>query len=108
MDISKATDLELVRELMTRIRNNPDSDVFNAAGYETKHSSSTDIQFYIDDGKETLCIPTFTFDEDGALYCISNDLNCDFDERLDEYLDNHQGEYELLDLAKRALSAYGV
>lgn len=108
MDISKATDLELMRELMARIKNSHDPDVFNATGYETKHYSLTDVQFYIDDGKETLCIPTFTFDENGTLFSISNDLNCDFDERLDEYLDDHQGEYELLDLAKRALSAYGV
>lgn len=108
MDISKATDLELMRELMARIENNPSPDVYNVTGYETKHSDSIDIQFYIDDGNDSFCIPTFSFNKEGALYYINNDLNCDFDERLDEYFDNHQGEYELLDLAKRALSAYGV
>lgn len=107
-DFSNVTDLELVRELKTRISNNPNSDVNNAAGYEVKRSNSTEIEFYIDDGNETFCIPVFTFDENGALTNIENMLNCSFEEKLDEYFDNHAREEELLYLAKRALSAYGI
>lgn len=107
-DFSNVTDLELVRELKTRINNSPNSDVDNVAGYEVKHANSTEIEFYIDDGNETFCIPTFTFDKNGALTYVENTLNCSFEEKLDEYFDNHAGEFELLELAQRCLRAYGV
>ena len=107
MDISKATDLELVRELAKRIENNPNPEVYNNQGCEN-HYKGTEIEFYIDDGEDSFCLPTFSFDKDGKLKEIRNNLNCSFEEKLDEYLDNNRGEDSLLQLAKQALEYYGV
>lgn len=107
MDISKATDLELVRELVKRIENNPNPEVYNNQGYEN-HYKGTEIEFYIDDGEDSFCLPAFSFDKDGKLEEIRNNLNCSFEEKLDEYLDNNRGEDSLLQLAKQALEYYGV
>ena len=108
MDFSKVTDYELVKELAKRVDERSLNGDFNAYPHEREYDGKKQITFYIDDGEDCACDVEFTFDEAGVMENCINDRNDNIEERIEQFIQDNEGEYCLLQLAHRALEAYGV
>ena len=108
MDFSKATDYELVKELARRMDENASEVGYNAYPHEYDHDGRKYVTFYVDDGEDCACDVEFTFDDKDKLIDCRNDRNHDVNEEIENFMQDNEGEYCLLELAHRALEAYGV
>lgn len=108
MDFSKVTDYELVKELARRMDEYSLEGRFNAAPHEREYDDKKHIVFYVDDGEDCACDVEFTFDEAGAMENCLNDRCNNIEERMEQFIQDNEGEYCLLQLAHRALEAYGI
>lgn len=108
MDFSKVTDYELVKELAKRMNEYSLDGVFNAYPHERECDGKKYIVFYVDDGEDCACDVEFTFDEAGVMENCINDRNDNTEERIEQFIQDNEGEYCLLELAHRALEAYGI
>lgn len=107
MDFSKVTDYELVKELARRMDENASEVGYNAYPHESSYDGKR-ITFYVDDGEDCACDVEFSFDEAGKLIGCRNDRANDIEEQIENFMQDNTGEYCLLQLAHRALEAYGV
>lgn len=108
MDFSKATDYELVKELARRVDEYSLNGDFNAYPHEHEDDGKKQITFYVDDGEDCACDVEFSFDEAGNLKDCFNDRNSNVEEQIEQFMQDNEGEYCLLELAHRALEAYGI
>ena len=108
MDFSKATDYELVKELALRMDKQSLNGDFNVNPHEREYDGKKQITFYIDDGEDCACDVEFSFDEAGNLKDCFNDRNSNVEEQIEQFMQDNEGEYCLLELAHRALEAYGI
>lgn len=107
MDFSKVTDYELVKELARRMDENASEVGYNAYPHESSYNGKC-ITFYVDDGEDCACDVEFSFDDSGKLTDCRNDRNCNVEEQIEQFMQDNTGEYCLLELAHRALEAYGI
>ena len=108
MDFSKVTDYELVKELAKRTDERSLNGDFNAYPHEHEYDGKKQITFYVDDGEDCACDVEFSFDEAGNLENCLNDRNANVEEQIEQFMQDNEGEYCLLELAHRALEAYGI
>lgn len=108
MDFSKATDYELVKELARRVDEYSLNGRFNVCPHEREYDGKKQITFYVDDGEDCACDVEFSFDEAGNLENCLNDRNTNVEEQIEQFMQDNEGEYCLLELAHRALEAYGI
>lgn len=111
MDFSKATDYELVKELARRVDEYSLNGRFNVYPHEHEYDGKKQITFYVDDGEDCACDVEFSFDEAGNLEDCFNDRNPNVEEQIEQieqFIQDNAGKYYLLELAHRALEAYGI
>lgn len=108
MDFSKATDYELVKELARRVDEYSLNGRFNVSPHERDYDGKKQITFYVDDGEDYACDVEFSFDEAGNLKDCLNGRDANVEEQIEQFMQNNVGEYCLLELAHRALEAYGI